>query len=259
MIEQQYKKIMEEGGYKLLPKIAFKFSNNTEKLLNGITTNELDKDTNAFLDRFGKLVALADQKIIGDDLYIIIEDKYQIKFLQHINNYIKLSDTKMQILTLSVVHILNDNFIGDITFKKNIGYLSLLENLDSVSHLNKISDEVYDAIRLENDIPIQGIEFDNNMFLETGLYDTVSFTKGCYLGQEIIARVHNLGKPPRKLIRILYDKIPESVTVNGEKVGDLTSKCFSYKYSKYLVFAIISKYDQQVDDGEILRDQVLSC
>jgi len=252
-MKDEYTKIMKEGGYKVLEKAVFKISNNAVKFLDGITTNDMDKSTNAFLDRFGKLIVLVDQKVISDEVYIVLEEKYKGRFLDHINNYIKFSKTKIEELNINVLHIIGDK-IGDITIAKNIGHISLLDNLDAVKHLHKISDDLYEVIRIENNISVQGTDFDNNMFLETGLYDTVSFTKGCYLGQEVIARVHNLGKPPKMLVRILYDNVPDTVTVNGEHVGNITSKCFSYKYNKYLVFAVISKYDQDIDNGTVLRD-----
>lgn len=268
-LAEKYKRIMQEGGYKILDKSVFKFSNHAAKFLDGITTNEILKSTNACLDRLGKLIALADQKVIGDEVYIVIEKKFESKFLQHINSFIKFSKTKFEKPDLNAVHIINgsNNKISDmlptleknnnILIKKNIGFIALLKNdeLSLLENLNEIPDDIYVIIRIENNIPAQGIDFDNVMFLETGLYDAVSFTKGCYLGQEIIARVHYKGKPARKLVRILYNKFPDdnNVRINGEIAGKITSKCFSPKYNKHLAFAMIKDYDKEVDNGEILK------
>lgn len=258
-----YQEIMDRGGFRLPNKIVFGFSNNAVKFLDGLTTNDMSKPINAFLDRLGKIIALADQKIVGDDVYIVIEEKYKDRFLDHISNFLKFSKVKMEQLNLNVVHIVNknnknnnhDKKIGSITIDRNIGYLSLLENLDALNGMNEIPDKIYEIIRIENNIPVQGIDFDNVMFLETGLYDSVSFTKGCYLGQEIIARVHHKGKPARKLARILYDELPEddNVKINGEIAGKITSKCFSPKYGKYLAFAMIKDYEKEIDCGKVLE------
>jgi len=137
-------------------------------------------------------------------------------------------------------------------FPQNIGYLAILEDTKELT-VQEISDEIYNTIRLENNIPLQGTDFENQMFLDIGLEDSVSFTKGCYLGQEVMARVHNLAKPQRKLVRILYDKLPEKVTIQGKEVGKITSSCFSPKYKKHLVFALIKNYEERVDDGQILN------
>lgn len=79
--------------------------------------------------------------------------------------------------------------------------------------------------------PQFGVDFDSAVLLpETGLSATVSFTKGCYVGQEVIARIDALGKPPRVLRRgrILGDAATQDVTVVmvGEKrrvVGEITN------------------------------------
>ncbi|MDR0958822.1 MAG: folate-binding protein [Propionibacteriaceae bacterium] len=54
----------------------------------------------------------------------------------------------------------------------------------------------------------------------------VSLTKGCYPGQEVVARVHHLGRPPRRLVRLLFDgsddAIPQPCTplLRGEPGGE---------------------------------------
>ena len=266
---KNYAEIMREGGCKTLNKSVFRFSNNAVKFLDGITANDMGKDANAFLDRLGKLIALADQKVIGDEVYIIIEEKFEGRFLQHINSFLRLSKTKMEKLDLKTAHIINDSNNktsnmpaaleknNNIIIRKNIGFIVLLKNdeLRLLDNVNEIPDEIYEIIRLENNIPIQGIDFDNVMLLETGLDDAVSYTKGCYLGQEIIARVHYKGKPARRLVRILYDKLPEdgNARINEEIVGKISSKCFSPKYNKYLAFAMIRDYNNEADGGKIAR------
>ena len=249
---EEYNKIMEEGGYKILDKVVYKITNNAVKLIDSITTNDMDKSSNAFITRLGKLIALVDQKIINEDVYVVLEEEYEKDFLDNLNIFIKISKSRYEKLNLKVVHVINLDING-IKIEKEIGYLLLLEDLDSLKDFNEISDEVYNIIRIENDISIQGIDYDDNMFLETNMDRAVSYTKGCYVGQEIMARVHNLGKPAKKLVRILYDNVPYHVTINGNKFGDITSKCFSPKYNKYLVFAMMERYWEEVDDGKILR------
>ena len=50
----------------------------------------------------------------------------------------------------------------------------------------------FNAARIENGRPIFGIDFDDSILpAETGQFDrAVNVTKGCYLGQEIVARMH---------------------------------------------------------------------
>ncbi|HYV04015.1 MAG TPA: glycine cleavage T C-terminal barrel domain-containing protein, partial [Blastocatellia bacterium] len=57
-----------------------------------------------------------------------------------------------------------------------------------------------DSLRIEAGIPAYGVDVDEtNMMLETGLADAVSFTKGCYTGQEAVAMATYRGHVSKKL------------------------------------------------------------
>jgi tRNA-modifying protein YgfZ len=64
---------------------------------------------------------------------------------------------------------------------------------------------------------------------ETGLVErTVSFTKGCYVGQEPVARLHYRGHPNRHLRRLLslegaLPSVPAEIALGDRVVGRLTS------------------------------------
>ncbi len=58
--------------------------------------------------------------------------------------------------------------------------------------------------------------------------DAISFTKGCYLGQEVVARMHNIGKPQRRLFIVRgVGEIPERpialYNADSKQVGELRS------------------------------------
>ena len=61
---------------------------------------------------------------------------------------------------------------------------------------------------------------------EVGLESTIDFTKGCFLGQESVAKVRNLGHPPRVLLHVRSDAPVArgaSVIAGEETVGEVTS------------------------------------
>lgn len=62
----------------------------------------------------------------------------------------------------------------------------------------------YNIARIEAGWPLFQIDFTSESLpAETGvLHDRVSFTKGCYLGQEVVARMHALGKPKQLLVAV---------------------------------------------------------
>ena len=84
-----------------------------------------------------------------------------------------------------------------------------------------------EALRIEAGTPAWGKELDESVLpAEAGLDEThISFTKGCYPGQEPVARLHYRGHPNRRL-RVLEvaDASPgEEIVYDGKPVGRVTS------------------------------------
>ncbi len=92
--------------------------------------------------------------------------------------------------------------------------------------------EAAEVLRLEAGLPRFGAEMGNStMPAEAGIVEAaVSFTKGCYIGQETVARLHYKGRPNRTL-RGLCLSAPaptgEALRLGGKQVGALTSACVS--------------------------------
>lgn len=78
----------------------------------------------------------------------------------------------------------------------------------------------YEALRIEAGIPRLGLDTDDRSIPnELGLLDVaVHLDKGCYRGQETVARVHNLGRPPRRLVRLLLDGSVDHLPAPGADV-----------------------------------------
>jgi tRNA-modifying protein YgfZ len=86
----------------------------------------------------------------------------------------------------------------------------------------------YEALRIAAKRPRSGVDTDHRAIPhELGWIDTaVHLNKGCYRGQETVARVHNLGHPPRRLVLLHLDgseeRLPargDPVTLDGAEVG----------------------------------------
>lgn len=85
----------------------------------------------------------------------------------------------------------------------------------------------YEVLRVEAGYAAHGRELSLEYIpLETGLHDAVSFTKGCYVGQEIISRMDSrkrLAKQLRGLRLSGLAEAPARLAVAGKEAGDLTS------------------------------------
>lgn len=89
--------------------------------------------------------------------------------------------------------------------------------------------ETLDLLRVEAGIPRYGVDMDEEtLLMETNLDRAVSFTKGCYLGQEVVERVSARGKVNKKLtgLRLEGDVVPAAQTplrADGREIGRITS------------------------------------
>jgi folate-binding protein YgfZ len=108
------------------------------------------------------------------------------------------------------------------------------------------SGEDVKTVRVENRVPELGSDFfDSNIPHETQQLGIVSFTKGCYTGQEIVERVRSQGRVNRLLTPIEVDApavAPDSaVAYEGREVGRATSLLLSPQSGKLAGFAILRR------------------
>ncbi|MGK5111062.1 CAF17-like 4Fe-4S cluster assembly/insertion protein YgfZ [Geodermatophilus sp. CPCC 205506] len=80
--------------------------------------------------------------------------------------------------------------------------------------------DAFEALRVEARRPRFGVDSDHRTIPnETGwLTSAVHLDKGCYRGQETVARVHNLGRPPRRLVLLHLDGLSEQLPAPGTPV-----------------------------------------
>lgn len=115
------------------------------------------------------------------------------------------------------------------------GHASELRQALLNSGVQPVSTETFEVLRVEAGIARYGRDMDeSNVVTETNLDDAVSFTKGCYLGQEIIVRIKHRGHVAKKLTGLRFDTDqeiePGTVLKFGDKeIGRVTSAVFSPK------------------------------
>ncbi|MCA9908421.1 MAG: glycine cleavage system protein T, partial [Anaerolineae bacterium] len=99
--------------------------------------------------------------------------------------------------------------------------------LGEVDGLRPAGSLVYHALRVRAGRPAAHSELTDAFIpLELGLWDEVNFTKGCYTGQEIIARMESRGRLARTLVRLRLSTAqtaPADLLLAGRSAGTLTS------------------------------------
>ncbi len=111
--------------------------------------------------------------------------------------------------------------------------------------------EALETLRIEAGMPRHGIDMDETVIvLETGLDHAVSFTKGCYLGQEIIARIHWRGHVAKKLVGLVFQDEPSEaerwalakatlIAPDEREMGRITSSARSPQLQRTVALAYI--------------------
>jgi len=113
----------------------------------------------------------------------------------------------------------------------------------------EVSLEAFEIARIESGVPREGVDAgENYIVLESDLESAVSYTKGCYLGQEIIARIHWRGQPAKRLRGLLVesDQPPqpgsEIQAEDGKKAGEITSSTYSFALDRNIALGYVHRY-----------------
>ncbi|MFB9238940.1 YgfZ/GcvT domain-containing protein [Plantactinospora siamensis] len=124
----------------------------------------------------------------------------------------------------------------------------------------------YEALRVAARIPRVGLDTDHRSIpAEVDLVaPAVHLDKGCYRGQETVARVHNLGRPPRRLVLLHLDgsagdHLPEPgtpVTADGRSVGFVGSAALHYELGP-IALAVVKR--NVADDAPLLVGAVAAA
>ena len=101
------------------------------------------------------------------------------------------------------------------------------------------------VVRIENGKPRYGDDIrETSLPQETGQMHAVSYSKGCYLGQEIVERIRAQGHVNKKLVRVEIDATQPvapgtKLLSEGTEAGEITSAVYSPHFSKVIALACV--------------------
>ena len=97
--------------------------------------------------------------------------------------------------------------------------------------LPELAPEAAEILRVEAFLPRYGVDMsERNLLPETRLEHAVDYAKGCYIGQEIVARIRSRGRVNRLLVKLRTADLvhPEApIHADGKAVGEVTSAVLS--------------------------------
>ena len=110
-----------------------------------------------------------------------------------------------------------------------------------------VGEDAQNILRIEAGIPRYGVDFkEDNLLLEVGIDHAVSFTKGCYLGQEVIERIRSRGHVNKRLCGLLLDgAVPadagDQLQADGKDAGRITSSVISPRLGRPIALGYVMK------------------
>jgi folate-binding protein YgfZ len=122
--------------------------------------------------------------------------------------------------------------------------------------------EAWNSLRIENGFPLFATDITSESLPQEVDRDkqAISFTKGCYLGQETVARIDALGQVNKLLVEIRIDGASENIlskelTADGKPVGKITSMTYSPRLDATLALGYVkrqfSKPETKISLGDV--------
>ena len=238
-----------------------------KKFLQGQLTNDIEKLSDRYMNTSycthqGKVIVNIQVFLSEDDVILLLSKSLCKYFIEKISKYILMSDVKFEVYDeVTALWSLGDRAkelmreykieedkvcsrISESEYMINMSMDSTCQiryvNLDSSEaskfEYNELSGTqtcLIDLFRLHTRLKTDNIEKFIPQVLNSDELDTVSYKKGCYTGQEVIARTHYLGNVKKHTYLVTIDTpiYNETNVVNsdGESVGELIGETFIYK------------------------------
>ncbi len=234
----------------------------------------------AFPNAQGRLLGVARVRRLSDRYLFETEEATRGKIAQNLMRFTHAGDFFVEDLSNGHVYFelfgpkedvyhpqAGDKWPGSVVYELPYGTGYFVPNdwaakfRDFLTDENKclsVSDELYETLRIECGLPIYGVDMDETTIVpELGLDGLISYNKGCYVGQEIIARIHFRGHVAKQLTGLILSEPgaiatgSELTTPDGKGAGRITSVTFSPKLDKTIALAFV-RYDYLADGTELL-------
>jgi aminomethyltransferase len=251
------------------------------QFLDGLITNDVKTLVDggqmhaAFPDAKGRLLAVVRVVRQGERFLIETEAATRQKVFDNLFRFTMAGDFFVEDLSeeYTFIRVFDRKFIPitppfvEFDMKHGTDYFVHSEDAyDFVGELKyldapEISDELFEVLRVEHGIPVYGIDMDETTIVpEIGIDGLISYQKGCYIGQEIIARIHFRGHVAKRLTGVSWPaaqgssiegfKGMELTTKDGKNAGRITSVTISPALEKAIALAYV-RYDYLAEGTEL--------
>jgi len=242
--------------------------------LDRMSTNDINQKKSSktvITNNKGSIVDIISYKVIDQSKIIFVSVTNSKKSIDYMTKHVIIDDVEFEVLSevkkLVVYTASNQEeleFSKDVSlfnFDKTFKGINRFEVFMTESETNSIDLSLYKELSFEEknlaDIELEYVNYDRSMTkvnpLELGYIDLISFAKGCYVGQEVIARLHNYQKVSKEIVKFRSNdevEINSEIKVNSKFIGRVMSV---QKFSNEFVglCLIRKKYKDLVFNSEI--------
>ena len=215
--------------------------------LDRMSTNDINKKKSSktvVTNNKGSIIDIISYKVLDQSKIIFVSETNSKKSIDYMKKHIIIDDVEFKTLPelskLVFYSNLNEEelefsqkvsiFTVDKTFKGINRYAMFM----SETERDSIDLSLYKEMSFEEknlvDIELEHVNYDHSMNkvnpLELGYIDLISFDKGCYVGQEVIARLHNYKKVSKEVVKFRSNdnvEINSEIKVNSKFIGTVLS------------------------------------
>jgi folate-binding protein YgfZ len=224
-----------------------------------------------FLTVKAKIIAWAFIYREGDQVFwLLIAPPIAPTLFEHLNRHliseqVEISDQTRELAQLHVAGPQAPTLLqGTRTIRRDLFGLPGLDVLGPLNEIESLRNrlvtagaartslDVFEILRIEAGTPLDGVDFDSStLAMEAGrTAQAISFSKGCYLGQEPVVRTRDLGHANRTLLGLKLagaSPVPAQSKIfrAGQEVGHVTSSVFSPRLDCAIALAYVRRGHQE--------------
>lgn len=263
---EQARWLRETVGIRALPMAAIRVTGeDARSWLNGQITNDMSRTEPGdavyalAVDTKGKIASDLWALDLGEDGFDLVVPPDRLEpLLAHLDKYVVMEDVDLEGRPVTVISAQGPRhgelgLSGFACDRLGSGGTDVLDGDRAAAVAaaealggGEVSAEAWELARLRAGRPALGRDFDDKTLpQEAGLRDlAVSFTKGCYVGQEVVCMLETRGQLRRRLVQARADALPEpgaEVTADGVAVGTVRSGAIDPDDGRAWIHALIKR------------------
>lgn len=264
---EDYKRLRSEGGaFKLDDHTIVEFSGSDwRSWLQGQITQDIrllsEENSISFCmtKPTGQMVTFGDLHLVKGKGWMVVPKSSVQAVLERVDLMVITEDVQAEVLDVRLVHVID---ASDGLPSNRTGMMGFDQVVKGRSP-SALSKEAFEIARLEAGLPSYGIDTDERTLPpelgERFDHRYVSYSKGCYTGQEILQRIHSRGHTNQTWRVYTSRTEPKIGTIIGKNFGRVTSRVAHPKHG-WLVGAIVRNefaFSEKLefDGGELIPHQ----